>query len=106
MAISEVPNPTDVIAVTEKAGPFDDSWFEPPSDLQGGASEDGGATEPVVALNRHSGGLNATFLDGHARRLSREALLKDPCGEPYSGVSLLRAIPVPAADFWTPNCTE
>jgi prepilin-type processing-associated H-X9-DG protein/prepilin-type N-terminal cleavage/methylation domain-containing protein len=102
LSLAAVDTPADVVAVTEKADPFDDSWFEPPKNLYDRA----GSNQPVLAMRRHSGGVNCMFFDGHAKWLSRGALLRDPCGEPYSGVELMRRYPIPGAAPWHPNCPQ
>ncbi|MCC2672524.1 MAG: hypothetical protein K0Q72_4996, partial [Armatimonadetes bacterium] len=100
LPLAAVDRPSDIIVVTEKGDPFDDSWYEPPKNLY----DKPGAGQPVLALRRHSGGVNATFFDGHAKWLSRGTLLADPCGEPWSGVSLMRQYPIPGAAPWHTNC--
>jgi prepilin-type N-terminal cleavage/methylation domain-containing protein/prepilin-type processing-associated H-X9-DG protein len=100
LPLAAVDAPASVILVTEKGARFDDSWFEPPKNLYDKA----GFGEPVLAMRRHSEGVNAMFLDGHAKWLSRGALLANPCGEPYSGVELMRRYPIPGAAPWHANC--
>ena len=102
LSLAVVDRPAEVIVVTEKGNPFDDSWFEPPKNLY----EKPGFGQPVLALGRHQGGLNAMFFDGHAKRLSAGTLLAHPCGEPYSGVELMRRFPIPGAAPWHPNCPQ
>jgi len=111
LALAQVDTPASIIVVTEKHGVFDDSWFEPPKNYY-----DKSATPPqnlpVMALDRHQGGANCVFFDGHAKWMSRGALTKDPCGLPYSGVDLMRRYPIPptpgnpARTPWHPNCPE
>jgi prepilin-type processing-associated H-X9-DG protein len=100
LSLAVVDRPTDTIIVTEKGDRFDDSWFEPPKNLYFKP----GFGEPVLALRRHSEGANAMFVDGHAKWLSRATLLANPCGEPYSGVELMRTFPIPGAAPWHANC--
>lgn len=100
LPISAIDTPADVVIVTEKGDLFDDSWYEPPKNLYDKA----GYNQPVLAMTRHSGGCNNMFFDGHAKWLSRGALLATPCGEPYSGVELMRRFPIPGGDPWHPNC--
>jgi type II secretory pathway pseudopilin PulG len=33
LQLAQIDNPAEIIVVTEKADPFDDSWFEPPKNL-------------------------------------------------------------------------
>jgi prepilin-type N-terminal cleavage/methylation domain-containing protein/prepilin-type processing-associated H-X9-DG protein len=91
LLLAQVDNPAEIIVVTEKGDPFDDSWFEPPKNLY---NKDG-YDQPVLALTRHNGGVNCMFFDGHAKWMSKGALTKDPCGLPYSGVNLMRLYPLP-----------
>lgn len=106
LSVAQVDNPAEVIVVTEKGDPFDDSWFEPPKNLY----EKPGFGQPVLALARHHGGVNVSFFDGHAKWMSRGTLTRDPCGLPYSGVDLMRAHPLPLPDPvrtpWHPNCPQ
>ena len=98
--LATVEFPAQIVLVTEKGDRFDDSWFEPPRNLY----DKPGYSEPVLALARHHRGANAAYFDGHARWLSRGTLLSDPCGEPWSGVSLMRLYPIPGAAPWHANC--
>jgi hypothetical protein len=104
LSLAQIERPAEIIIVTEKSGQFDDSWFEAPKDFY---PEDG-ETDPIVALTRHTGGMNSTFFDGHAKWMSRGQLLTNPCGTPWSGVDLLRQYPLPLPDPgrtpWHPNC--
>jgi prepilin-type processing-associated H-X9-DG protein len=100
LGLAAVETPAEVIVITEKGPRFDDSWFEPPKNLYDKA----GYGEPVLALTRHSVGVNATFFDGHAKWMGRGTLLSNPCGEPWSGVDLMRRYPIPGAAPWHANC--
>ncbi|MBX7131113.1 MAG: prepilin-type N-terminal cleavage/methylation domain-containing protein [Fimbriimonadaceae bacterium] len=107
---SQVEFTSKIIVVTEKADIFDDSWFEPPKNLYNKISGGVDLDQPVLALRRHSDGFNAMFFDGHAQKMNRGKMLADPCGEPYSGVSLMRQYPLPPTpgqpdrNPWHPNC--
>jgi prepilin-type processing-associated H-X9-DG protein len=100
LPISTIEQPSEIVLVTEKGDPFDDSWFEPPKNLY----DKPGFNQPVLAMRRHNEGVNGMFFDGHAKWLSRGVLLSDPCGEPYSGVSLMRRYPIPGTSAWHPLC--
>lgn len=102
LALAQIDRPTDIVVVSEKGDPFDDSWYEPPKNLYNKV----GYNQPVLAMTRHTAGVNNTFFDGHAKWFSRGALLADPCGEPYSGVSLMRLYPIPGAAPWHENCPQ
>lgn len=107
LTLAAIDTPADIIVVTEKVDKADDSWYEPPKNLWEVKASLG---SPVLAMNRHTGGVNATFFDGHAKWMSKGALTRDPCGLPYSGVQLVRAYPIPpttsnpSRTFWHPNC--
>ena len=100
LGLAAVDFPAQTIVVTEKGNRFDDSWYEPPKNLY----DKPGFGEPVLALGRHQDGVNAMFFDGHAKRIGRGTLLSDPCGEPWSGVELMRRYPIPGAAPWHPKC--
>ncbi len=107
LSLAQVDTPAEIIVVTEKADPFDDSWFEPPKNLYNKANTPP-QNQPVLALTRHQNGVNVVFFDGHAKWMSRGALTRDPCGLPYSGVDLMRRYPLPlpnpARTPWHPDC--
>lgn len=106
LTLAQIENPTEIIVVSEKGDPFDDSWFEPPKNLYDKAGYD----QPVLALSRHQSGANCIFFDGHAKWMSQGALTQDPCGLPYSGVDLMRRYPLPlpnaARTPWHSNCAS
>jgi prepilin-type N-terminal cleavage/methylation domain-containing protein/prepilin-type processing-associated H-X9-DG protein len=70
LSISELDSPSSYITITEKwgsdyTGLRTDSWIEP---FNGDMTND--AKNPArlfTAANRHSGALNAVFMDGHAK---------------------------------------
>jgi prepilin-type N-terminal cleavage/methylation domain-containing protein/prepilin-type processing-associated H-X9-DG protein len=102
LAQASIDNPSQIMVITEKGDPYDDSWFEPPKNFYDKA----GYNQPVLAMTRHNQGVNAAFFDGHAKWMSRGTLLSDPCGEPWSGVALMRLYPIPGAAPWHANCPE
>lgn len=110
--MSQIERPADIIVVTEKGGQFDDSWFEPPKNLYNKISGGVDLGEPVLALRRHFQGFNAMYFDGHAAYMSAGRILSDPCGEPWSGVQLMRLYPLPPTPGhpertpWHANCPE
>jgi prepilin-type N-terminal cleavage/methylation domain-containing protein/prepilin-type processing-associated H-X9-DG protein len=97
LSLAQVDNPAEIVVVTEKGDPFDDSWYEPPKNLYNKE----GFNQPVLAMGRHSNGCNAIFFDGHAKWLGRGAWLADPCGEPWSGTRLMRQYPIPGIPLGT-----
>jgi len=102
LSLAQIHVPASIILVTEKGDRFDDSWYEPPKNLY----DKPGYGEPVLAMRRHVEGVNCMFFDGHAKWMGRGTLLGDPCGEPWSGVSLMRLYPIPGAAPWHPRCPE
>lgn len=106
LSLAQVENTAEIVVVSEKGEPFDDSWFEPPKNLYPKA----GYAQPVLALARHQSGASCIFLDGHAKWMSQGALQAEPCGLPYSGVDLMRRHPLPMANPartpWHPACAS
>ena len=109
---SQVDTPADIILVTVKNGIYDDSWFEPPKNLYPKNRTAPTTNPPVLALELQNGGVNMTFFDGHAKWFSRGKVLSEPCGDPWTGVGLMRQHPIPATpgrpdrSLWTPECPE
>ncbi|MDX2065314.1 MAG: prepilin-type N-terminal cleavage/methylation domain-containing protein [Fimbriimonadaceae bacterium] len=103
---SVVDKPADIVIVTIKDGSYDDSWYEPPKNLYPKSP----GNPPVLALGLQNGGVNMTYFDGHAKWRSRGSSLSDPCGEPFSGVQLMRDFPIPPTPGrpdrtpWHPLC--
>jgi prepilin-type N-terminal cleavage/methylation domain-containing protein/prepilin-type processing-associated H-X9-DG protein len=103
---SEVDEPTTIAVITVKEGRYDDSWFEPPKNLY----DKSAGQPPVLALTLQNGGVNMTFFDGHAKWMGSGRILSDPCGDPWSGVSLMRRHPIPPTPGrpdrtpWHPMC--
>lgn len=106
LTTSQVEFPADVVVVTVKNGVYDDSWFEPPKNLYPKSV----GNPPVLALDLQGGGVNMTFFDGHAKWYSKGKVLSEPCGNPWSGVDLMRLYPIPPTPGrpdrtpWHPNC--
>ena len=106
LAESAVERSADVVLVTIKDAAYDDSWFEPPKNLY--AKSPG--LPPVLALGLQDNGVNMTYFDGHAKWMARGRILSHPCGEPWSGVELMRAYPIPPTPGqpnrtpWHPLC--
>jgi prepilin-type N-terminal cleavage/methylation domain-containing protein/prepilin-type processing-associated H-X9-DG protein len=73
LALAQVDDVVDTMVITEKwdrdySGVRSDSWIEP---FNGDFSPDAQVPSRTwTAANRHSGLLNATFLDGHAKALN------------------------------------
>ena len=43
-------------------------------------------------MKRHTDGANHMYFDAHAKFMSRGQIMSDPCGEPWSGVELMRLL--------------
>jgi len=103
---SLVDTPADIVVITVKEGIYDDSWFEPPKNLYNKSA----TTPPVLALGLQNGGVNMTYFDGHAQWMSKGRILSTPCGEPWTGVQLMRQYPIPPTPGrpdrtpWHPLC--
>jgi prepilin-type N-terminal cleavage/methylation domain-containing protein/prepilin-type processing-associated H-X9-DG protein len=106
LTLAEIGKPAEIVVVTEKTGaPWaNDSWYEPPKNLYNKVRGGIDLGEPVLAMRRHSNGVNSMFFDGHAKWLGYGTLLADPCGDPWSGVELMRLYPIPGAAPWHRNC--
>ncbi|MBS1704452.1 MAG: type II secretion system protein [Armatimonadetes bacterium] len=92
LTIGMVPRPTEVVLINEKLDVANDAWFDPPRDIYPQLRF---ANMSALAMNRHARGNNNVFLDGHALRVTAARWQEDPCGEPMSGVSLIREYPIP-----------
>ena len=72
LTLAQIEFPVETIVVTEKWGadetgkPITDSWIEP---TEGDFEYDAAKNRMRLAANRHQGGLNASFFDGHAKFL-------------------------------------
>lgn len=110
LTLSQVEFPAEIIMVTEKNGQYDDSWFEPPKNLYNKISGGVDLGAPVLALRRHANGFNPMYFDGHAKYMSAGQILSNPCGDPWSGVELMRLYPIPLRPEypdrtpWHPHC--
>ena len=77
LAQSQIEFPVDSIVITEKWGhgldgtPITDSWIEP---FNGDFNILPGTDRMALAGNRHQGGLNCSFFDGHAKWLKPGAI--------------------------------
>ena len=77
LAQSQIEFPVDTMVITEKWGhnlagtPITDSWIEP---FNGDFNVDPVTHRMALAGNRHQGGLNGSFFDGHAKWLQPSAI--------------------------------
>lgn len=108
LAFTQVEQPAEIVVVTIKHGTYDDSWYEPPKNLYPKTP----GNPPVLWMDLQMGGVNGTFFDTHAKWISKGRLLSNPCGEPWSGVALMRQFPIPSTPGrpdrtpWHPECPE
>ena len=95
LSLSQVELPVDTMVITEKwdqdyTGVRTDSWIEP---FNGDLSIDSHVPDRTfTAGNRHSGRLNANFLDGHAKSLSPGQVLSSKF---ITGCALVYQYPSP-----------
>jgi len=103
LALSQVENAVDTMVITEKwdkdyTGVRTDSWIEP---FNGDLSIDSQVPDRTfTAANRHSGRLNATFLDGHAKSLSPGQILSS---KDITGCKLVYLYPSPGMGVTNPS---
>lgn len=70
LSLAQIELPVETMVLTEKWGrnaagqPITDSWIEP---FNGDFDYDAGTARMALAANRHTGGINSTFLDGHSK---------------------------------------
>ena len=110
LALAQILLPADTIVVTEKWGTDytaptapgrTDSWIEP---FNGDYTTDKtDKTRMFTAGNRHSGFINASFFDGHAKSLNMGRI---QASKDLTGCSLLYANPFPGADAVTSASSE
>ncbi|MCW3099682.1 MAG: hypothetical protein JWL77_5300 [Chthonomonadaceae bacterium] len=103
LALAQVDFPVDTMVITEKwdkdyTGARTDSWIEP---FNGDFSMDSHVPDRTfTAANRHSGRLNATFLDGHAKSLSPGQILTSKY---IAGCDLVYLYPSPGMGVANPS---
>ncbi len=108
LAQSQVEFPVDTLVITEKWGhdlagtPITDSWIEP---FNGDFNYTASTDRMALAGNRHQGGLNGSFFDGHARWLKPGAI---DSSKTLTGCTLIHTYPVlpNVCDQTTPGCTN
>ena len=94
LGLSSIELPVETIIVTEKWGhdlsgkAITDSWIEP---FNGDFNYDSKIDRMALAANRHSGGLNSSFLDGHSKWLKPTAINRS---KTLTGCSLAHEFPV------------
>lgn len=94
LTLSEVDDPTDTIVVTEKWSAPSDTWVD---QMDGDMlPKNGSPTEMNTPANRHQGGMNCAFFDGHAKWTTPSAIWKSA---DMNGCWLIHHHPAPAANL-------
>jgi hypothetical protein len=107
LGLAQIELPVETIVVTEKWGkdtagqPIGDSWIEPTG---GDFNYDPIAKRMSLAGNRHQGGLNAAFFDGHAKWMQPTAIT---ASKTLTGCELIHQYPVgDMCESTLPGCTN
>jgi prepilin-type N-terminal cleavage/methylation domain-containing protein/prepilin-type processing-associated H-X9-DG protein len=107
LSLPEIDLPSVTIVLTEKWGrdgdgrSITDSWIEP---FNGDFNYDPRSGRTALAANRHQGGINCTFFDGHARWYRPETILASKW---LTGCSMVHAYPLVSdgmCDQSVPGC--
>jgi prepilin-type N-terminal cleavage/methylation domain-containing protein/prepilin-type processing-associated H-X9-DG protein len=94
LALAQIDTPAETIVLTEKWGkdpngkPITDSWIEP---FNGDFNLDPVTHRMALAANRHQGGANCVFFDGHARWYPATVLISS---KSLTGCDLIHRYPV------------
>jgi prepilin-type N-terminal cleavage/methylation domain-containing protein/prepilin-type processing-associated H-X9-DG protein len=94
LSLAQIEFPVETMVVTEKWGthadgtPIADSWIEP---TEGDFGYDAATDRMALAANRHAGGLNASFFDGHAKWLRPQTI---DASKTLTGCLLVHQYPV------------
>jgi prepilin-type N-terminal cleavage/methylation domain-containing protein/prepilin-type processing-associated H-X9-DG protein len=97
LALPQIDFPTETIVVTEKWGhdlqgkAITDSWIEP---FNGDFNYDPATGRMALAANRHTGGVNCAFFDGHAKWLTPQTI---DSSQNLTGCTLIHADPLVSA---------
>ncbi len=104
LSTSKINDPSQTVLITEKADRALDAWFDPPRDFLPNRL----INRPALAMERHNGSSISVMGDMSARRVPESLWKQNPCGEPYSGVELMRQYPLPTlpgnTSVWTTAC--
>jgi len=109
LSLPQIDVPVETIIITEKRGrdaggrPVTDSWIEP---FNGDFAYDAASGRSALAANRHHGGMNCTFFDGHARWFRPETI---DASKWLTGCSLVHAYPLVSdgmCDQSIPGCNN
>lgn len=99
IALAQLEVPADTVVVTEKWGrdasgaPIRDSWIEP---WEGDLGIDPVTGRVALAGNRHAGGMNCAFFDGHARWMHPHTV---NASADLSGCTLVHRFPLVTDDM-------
>lgn len=94
LSLAQIETPVETIVVTEKWGadtsgkPITDSWIEPTA---GDFNYDVVNNRMALSANRHTGGLNASFFDGHAKWMKPQTIVSS---KTLTGCELVHQYPV------------
>ncbi len=94
LTLAQLDDPAETMALTEKWPAVTDSWIEPfggdflPNPMTPGQSH--------TAANRHQGGMNCTFFDGHAKWYRPETIT---ASKDLSGCNLIHKYPLVSANM-------
>ena len=107
---AQVTNPTEAIVITEKwdtngsGATVTESWMEPfNKDMAPDPTTP--QTHPMLSMaNRHQGGMNCAFFDGHAKWMQPNTIKNSPT---LSGCALIHEFPTTVmCDQSVPGCTS
>lgn len=99
LALAQIETPVETMVVTEKWGrdadgiPITDSWIEP---FEGDLNYDAATDRMALGANRHNGGMNCAFFDGHARWLKPQVI---GAGKTLTGCDLVHRYPMVSDDM-------
>jgi prepilin-type N-terminal cleavage/methylation domain-containing protein/prepilin-type processing-associated H-X9-DG protein len=92
LGLAQLERPVDTIVITEKWPDRTDSWIEPFLGNMGPDPVD--PKKMYVTSNRHNGGINCAFFDGHAKLVFPNAITRS---KDLSGCNLMYNYPFPDA---------
>jgi prepilin-type N-terminal cleavage/methylation domain-containing protein/prepilin-type processing-associated H-X9-DG protein len=107
LSLAQIEFPVETMVVTEKWGtdisgkPITDSWIEPTG---GDFDYDVVTGRMALAANRHNGGINASFFDGHAKWLRPQTI---GASKTLTGCLLVHQYPVEdMCESTLPGCSS
>lgn len=93
LTLAQLDDPAETMVATEKRSDVEDSWIEV---FSGDFNYDAATDSMPVASNRHAGGLNCVFFDGHARWYKPAPI---NASKDLSGCNLVHRYPLVADDM-------